>query len=167
MQMDLMDRSPKDWWMQSSLQMVCPGLPSSVPPPPHTAMLQQSSHCPTIILLSSQKPSIHATNQKGKIKLGLELARVCNKLSAYINGVSSWIHLETQVPIYYIRQFDTCLFQGSFGFTNSKFQVSGNLTYPNVFLQNPFILPAGVRNLKIRQKVEKMQIYAWGYLCFA
>ena len=146
--------------MNAELTSDGPGLPSSVQPPPHAAMLQQSSHCPTIILLSSQKPSIHATNQKGKIKLGLELARVCNKLSAYINGVSSWIHLETQVPIYYIRQFDTCLFQGSFGFTNSKFQVSGNLTYPNVFLQNPFILPAGVRNLKIRQKVEKMQIYA-------
>ena len=115
--------------MNAELTSDGPGLPSSVPPPPHAALLQQSSHCPTIILLSSQKPSIHATNQKGKIKLGLELARVCNRLSAYINGVSSWINLETQVTKYDVCQFDTCVFQGSYGY--------GKLTPPNVFLQKP------------------------------
>ena len=54
--------------------------------------------------------------------------------------------------------------RGSFGFTNLKCQVSGKLTSHNIFLQKPFILPAGVSDFKIRQNAD---LCSWGYLCFA
>lgn len=68
------------------------------------------------------------------------------------------------MPMMYVNLILVCS-RGSFGFTNLKCQVSGKLTSHNIFLQKPFILPAGVSDLKIRQKVDKMQICAVEDIC--
>ena len=168
MQMDLMDRSPKDWWMQSSLQLAlaCPA----------RCRHRRTPRCysrapiarPSYYYPAKSHPSIHATNQKGKIKLGLELARVCNRLSAYINGVSSWIDLETQVLMMYVNLILVCSGVASVLQTwSAKWAVSWHpLTYCYLACNfSHFFLPAGVHDFKMRQKVDKMQICALEDIC--
>ena len=66
---------------------------------------------------------------------------------------------------YDVCQFNTFVFQGSFSFTNLKWQVSGKLTPLNVLLQNPYILPVVVCDLKLRQKSDKIKICALEDIC--